>query len=353
MRNLSNIIVFLCLLLLIPPLSVVYAIQDSWETLAPSPITHFIGSAEIDEKIYLVGSNVNSKYDPETNTWTPLTPPPISNSWSDVVVCQNKIYLIGGNASKPTQVYDPISDTWENRTSIPTTRSALEANVVDNKIYVIGGQMLAGLYIINPSSANDVYDPATDSWSKMASIPVPVMGYASTVLDGKIYIISGGNTGGPDYEPTNLVQIFDPKTNQWTNGTNIPTGVVSAKACSTTGLFALKRIYVLGGTVTSYARWAAYNVINLIQIYDPESDIWTNGLAMPSSRFFYGAICLNDEIYVIGGINGENYLDVNEKYTPLDYIPEFPSLTLLVAGFFVISVISIFYRRHFNPRRRK
>jgi len=346
MRSLSIAILFLCLLLLIPSLSVVYAVQDSWETLAPSPTTgYYMDAAVVNGKIYYIGSKTNVKYDPETNTWTPLTPPPISNSWGDVVACQNKIYLIGGNASKPTQVYVPTTDTWENRTSIPTTRSALEANVVDNKIYVIGGQMLAGLYIISPSSANDVYDPATDSWSKMGPIPTPVMGYASTVLDNKIYIISGGNTGGPDYEPITQVQIFDPKTNQWTNGTTIPTGVVSAKACSTTGLFAQKRIYVLGGTITSYARWASYNVINLTQIYDPETDSWTNGTPMPSSRSSMGLAVVDDEIYAIGGINGEIYLDVNEKYTPLDYIPEFPSWIPLLIMLVAVAGLGVTYRR--------
>jgi N-acetylneuraminic acid mutarotase len=322
----------------------VNATGDSWTTLEPSPTGYYIDAAVVDGKIYYIGSKINVQYDSETDTWTPLAPPPIPNSWGDVVACQNKIYLIGGNASKPTQVYDPATDTWGNKTSIPTTRSALQANVVDGKIYVIGGQMLAGLYIINPSSSNDVYDPATDSWSKMAPIPTPVMGYASTVLDNKIYIIGGGNTGGPEYEPLSQVQIFDPKTNQWTNGTNIPTGVVSAKACSTTGLMAPKRIYVIGGTITSYARWASYNVINLTQIYDPETDTWTAGTPMPTPRYLFGVAVINDEIYAIGGVSEENYLVVNEKYTPIDYIPEFPSWTPLVIMLVVVLAIIIIYR---------
>ena len=37
----------------------------------------------------------------------------------------------------------------------------------------------------------------------------------------------------------------------------------------------------------------------------------------------------------------------------IDSVPEFPSWAPLVAGFFVITILSIFYRRQFNPRRRK
>jgi N-acetylneuraminic acid mutarotase len=322
----------------------VNATGDSWTTLEPSPAGFYLGAAAVDGKIYYIGGKINVRYDPETNTCTLFSPPPMSNSWGTIVACQNKIYLIGGNASKPTQVYDPATDTWENRTSIPTTRMSLQANVVDGKIYVIGGQMLAGLYIINPSSSNDVYDPATDSWSKMAPIPTPVMGYASTVLDNKIYIIGGGNTGGPEYEPLSQVQIFDPKTNQWTNGTSIPTGVISARAVATTGQFAPKRIYVIGGSLTSYPRWSSYNVIDLNQVYDPETDTWTAGTPMPTPRYLFGVAVINDEIYAIGGVSEENYLVVNEKYTPIDYIPEFPSWTPLVIMLVVVLAIIIIYR---------
>jgi N-acetylneuraminic acid mutarotase len=323
----------------------VNATEDSWTTLEPSPTGFYTGAAAVDGKIYYIGSSINAQYDPETNNWTLLAPPPISNSWGTVVACQNKIYIIGGNASKPTQVYDPNTDTWENRTSIPTTKQALQANVVDGKIYVIGGEGLTGLGIINPSSSNDVYDPATDSWSKMASIPTPVMGYASAVLDNKIYIISGGNTGGPDYEPVTQVQIFDPTTNQWTNGTPIPTGVISARACVTTGLFAPKRIYVIGGTLTSYYRWATYAVIDLNQVYDPETDTWTNSTPMPTPRCGFGVAVVDDEIYAIGGVSEENYLVVNEKYTPLDFVPEFPSWTLILLVLSVLTVAVVVYRR--------
>jgi N-acetylneuraminic acid mutarotase len=304
--------------------------EAPWTTIAPLPeSSHNIGAAAVNGKIYLIGWSTCEKYDPETNNWTQLAPPPITNTWGSVVACQNKIYLIGGAADLPTQVYDPITDTWENKTSIPTTRSSLQANVVNGKIYLIGGQMPAGLYIINASISNDVYDPETDTWTQMAPIPTAVMGYASAVFEDKIYIISGGNESGPDYKPTNLVQIFDPEANQWTNGTHIPTGVCSSRACATTGLSAPKRIYVIGGTTDYYPRWATYNVINLTQIYDPETETWTTGTPILTPRCSFAIAVVNDEIYAIGGVKDEEYLIVNEKYTPSGYIPEFPSWAIL------------------------
>jgi N-acetylneuraminic acid mutarotase len=320
--------------------------EGSWTTLAllPEP-SHTIGAAVVDGKIYVIDWTTCVKYDPETNNWTAKAPPPITNTWGSVVACQNKIYLIGGASDLPTQVYDPATDIWENRTSIPTTRSSLQANVVDGKIYLIGGQMPAGLYVINASSSNDVYDPETDTWTQMAPIPTAVMGYASAVFEEKIYIISGGNESGPDYKPTNLVQIFDTEKNQWTKGTPIPTGVCSSRAGITTGLSAPKRIYVIGGTTDYYPRWATYNVVNLTQTYDPETDTWTTGSPMLTPRSGFGIAVVNDEIYAIGGVKEEDYLVVNEKYTPAGYIPEFPSWTSILFLCAALAVAVTIYKR--------
>jgi N-acetylneuraminic acid mutarotase len=322
-----------CFVLSTFSLPIVNAVEDSWVTLEPlpTPFGSTYGAAAVDGKIYFIGSGINAQYDPETDNWTQLAPLPIYNWGASVVACQNKIYVIGGTAEIPTQIYDPATDTWENGTSIPTTRSGQQANVVDDKIYVIGGQAPAALGVINPSNATDVYDPATDSWSKMASVPISVMGYASVVVDNKIYIISGGHTGGPDYTPINQVQIFDPATNQWTNGTPIPTAVCGAGACATTGTSAPERIYVIGGTLHYYyhSTAASYGGTDLNQIYDPETDTWTTGISMPTIRSSFALVNVDDALYAIGGSNGSAKIPANEKYTPIGYIPEFPSWVLL------------------------
>jgi len=336
-RSASLLVLLLFLSLVLPTFSVplVRAADDSWTTMAPPPTPFYsnIGAAVVDGKIYFIGSQINAKYDPETNTWVSIASPPTYNGWGSVVACQNKIYLIGGNASKPTQVYNPATDIWENKTSIPTSRIYQQANVVGNKIYVISGSVMAPLGVVTFFNSNDVYDPETDSWSEMEPIPTPVEGYASAVLDDKIYIIGGGVAGVPgEYLPTNQVQIFNPETNQWTDGTPIPTGLCYARACVTTGLLAPKRIYVIGGSQTYYFRYAYSAVTDLNQMYDPETDTWTNATSMPTPRCKFGIAVVNDEIYTIGGHNSTDQtvvISVNEKYTPMGFIPEFPQWIIL------------------------
>ena len=103
---------------------------------------------------------------------------------------------------------------------MPTTRGGLQANIVDERIYVIGG-------VSNDDETvnlNEVYDPNTDTWATKTPIPTPVSSYASAVVDGKIYVIGGlaPVVNSSAKSRVNLNQIYDPETDTWSQGTPIP-----------------------------------------------------------------------------------------------------------------------------------
>ena len=334
-------------------------VEDSWVPVAPlrvtpSPYSFAFGAVALDGQIYFIGEGICERYDPEANNWTTVTPPPANNGGGAVAACQNKIYVIGD----PTLVYDPATDTWESRSALPITIIGYQANVVDGKIYVISGGKPAFYSITDPSGANYVYDPETDAWSEMAPIPTPVDGYASAVIDNKIYIIGGGTATGMLENATNIVQIFDPETNKWTNGTSMPTGVYKAGACSTSGLFAPKRIYVVGGNLyyntggilEPYAFWSGSN---LNQVYDPNTGDWSTETFLPDSRWRPSLVNVIDTLYVVGGVSGIFadggiiHVQACWKYIPTGYsetpIPNptaepFPTAPVLAASIIAIVV---------------
>ena len=316
-----------------------YALENSWTSLTPLPIAYEVslGAAIVDGKIYFFagrafGGSVAAQYDPDRNNWTKITHPPMDNNWAKVVAYQNKIYVIGGSAKTPTQVYDPSTDTWENKAPIPETIYGHQPNVVDNKIYVISGGSPAFIGLVKASNTTYVYDPATDSWYKMAPIPEPVIAYASAVMDDKIFIIGGGPTTNVPHNATNIVQIFDPKLNQWTSGTPIPTGVVAAGSCSTHGLSAYKRIYVIGGEFKYSggglsSDWFSFGT-DLNQVYDPYTDSWSSAAPLSGVRWDLSLVNVNDSIYAIGGTISRysnsygtfpNCTGATEKYVPIGY----------------------------------
>jgi N-acetylneuraminic acid mutarotase len=339
-KGLRIIVLFFVLVFLSSPLLVcrVCAIENSWEIMADMPTGRLgAGVATVNGKIYVIGGSnersaltVNEEYDPVTDTWSAKKRMPTARSNFAIAVYENKIYCIGGGCVA-NEVYDPETNTWETKASMPTAREFMDANVVDGKIYVIGGSLPLNpndpIYVPN---INEVYDPETNLWSRSIAPPVQVSNYASSVYNDKIYIFS-----------ESLTQIYDPKTYSWSNGTSMPSPGWGAAAAVTTGVYAPKKIYVIGGHQTEIRN----------QIYDPEAETWTIGAQMPTNRYGLGVAVINDVIYAIGG-TGSDAAVANERYTPADYIPEFPSWSILFAGLSIILFLSVFFRQRIKKGRK-
>ena len=168
------------------------------------------------------------------------------------------------------------------------------ANVVKGKIYLTGA--------IDPDSLNQVYDPATDSWTNKTSPPHQIWSTASAVVDDKIYFIDiNGN-----------VLAYDTTNDSWSTGATAPMDAMTATAGVTSGANAPKRIYFLDETGN--------------YVYDPANDSWSTGAAMPTPRGFAGIAVINDTLYAVGGIiitsHGMGDMrpsPANEQYTPIGY----------------------------------
>jgi N-acetylneuraminic acid mutarotase len=68
---------------------------------------------------------------------------------------------------------------------------ALVTAVVDGRIYAIGGTRSISLSGTTPMPTVEVYDTATDRWSRKADMPTPRYALAVAVVNGKIYAIGG------------------------------------------------------------------------------------------------------------------------------------------------------------------
>ena len=347
-------VVLFVLCLVLPATSVFATEEDSWITMEPMPTPGaWIGAAVVNGKIYAIGGNGGygsssvNEYDPITDTWTTKTSMPTPRINFGTAVIENKIYIIGGDrgnydigttTTAINEVYDPATDTWEMKTSMPTRRMAISANVVDGKIYIIGGGEKTPNTNLTPTAVNEVYDPEEDKWTTLEPIPNPVNYHTSAVVDNKIYIMGGAVN-------VNLNQIYDVETDTWSSGSPVPTGVDSAATGVITGTNASKRIYVIGGK-------QGVEAVNLNQVYDPETDTWTSGKPMPTTRYGLGVAVINDTIYAIGGREGWISWPIsaaNEKYIPAGYIPEFTSSTIFSITV-IASLVLVFVRNRLLKR---
>jgi N-acetylneuraminic acid mutarotase len=348
--------------------------ENSWATKASMHFSRTgAGAAAVNGIVYVIGGsqkyntsdtgfsymsiNSTEAYDPTTDTWVDKAPMPTPRDGLAAAVFQGKIYCFGGrNVSKDysismnvNEVYDTETDSWETKTPMPTARSGLQACDVDEKIYLIGGRIETESSSIAEKSAQvEIYDPTTDTWAIGSPIPTAVAGYASAVLDGKIYIISGVARGSTY---TNLTQIYDPKTDEWSFGAPIPMSVTAAAAGAATGTTAAKAIYVIGGSNATYPLSGQY----ANQVYFPETNSWSVAASMPVDRAGLSVTVVNDTLYAIGG--GHNIFTMDSAvvmlYTPFTSssagIEPFPIVPVVIAVLAVVAVVAVgagwFYRK--------
>ena len=354
-RNISLVLVLVFLtascIIIIQPAK---ASADSWVTKAPMPSAKAVGGAvAVNGEIYVIGSTFTYVYNPSTDTWVSKTPKPTDQQSFAVAAYHNKIYVFGGcngfnpisgypiNCTGANEVYNPATDSWENRASMPTARAELQAEVVNGKIYLLSGAIPSG----DISNTTEVYDPSNDSWSTAAPIPTPVALYASAIVDNKIYV-EGGGRSGPYISDLN--QIYDTETNVWTLGAPLPTPLLWAAASATTGVLAPTKLYVIGGTTDGI------NAVNTTYIYDPQANSWTTGALMPTARGTLSMAVVNDTLYALGGAGNlldpqASTSDANEQYFPLGYGEPAPSpsyvgvaVAVAVAAIVIIAVVVAF-----------
>ena len=267
---------------------------------------------------------------------------PTARSGFAIASYENKIFVIGGSVGDTftgnVEVYDPITDTWQTKASMPTPRADLCASVVNGKIYLIGGKTYSSTApYYRQTSINEVYDPATNTWSTNASIPTAVQGYASTVIGNKIYIIGGTRQsvlGSDTFTSAN--QIYDTETDTWTNGKSMNQPTSYGAAVATTDFMAPTKIYYFGG-------YMGTTFTNKTQVYDLENNVWTSGADMPTARAYLGVAVINDVIYAIGGFDGANWLQSNEQYKPLDYGKIPPKIQLVSPENKIYNSVSLTY----------
>ncbi len=302
---------------------------SSWKTMAlmPSPRGGF-GVAVVNGKIYAIGGlnngnplSVNEEYNPATNEWTTKASMPTPRSGFAITVYDNKIYVIGGTVGVGdgylgnNEVYDPLTDTWQTKVSLPTPRADLSAEVVDGKMYLIGGKRYSSQspnYI--ETNLNEVYDPSNNTWGSAAAIPTGVQGYASAVVNGKIYIM-GGSRQPSSLGNTIIVnnnQVYDPKTDTWSLAAGLPSVTSYGTAAATEGIFAPQLIYYVGGFVGG-------DFSDKAQTYNPANNSWSIAEKMPTARAYLGLAVVNDVLYAIGGFDGTNWLSTNEQFKPVGY----------------------------------
>lgn len=189
-------------------------------TLIDDDIWTFGGNTATSTTSSVERYNLTTKVSESKSEWAM----PIAVEAPAYGVINGKVYLAGGFAYnvdtyKLVQIFDPKTGQWSTGAEMPEPVAYAASVVYQNKLYVFGG--LNSKYGYDPTQHHDIsdkvyaYDPSANSWTEVASLPVPLKGAAASVSpDGKGIIFAGGQTIG-EQGAVKTVRQLDVTTGQW------------------------------------------------------------------------------------------------------------------------------------------
>ena len=249
-------------------------------------------------------------YDPATNGWSQLADMPEGVSHAGTTTDGTDVFWAGGfveDGPRTFQIFGTVhvwryrvaSNTYEAMPPLPEARGAGALEYLDGKLHFFGGESLGQGYDTPEHWVLDLAAGGT-IWTAAAPLPRARNHLGSTVFEGKIYAIGGQH--GHDEELVDVpdVDVYDPATDAWTRLADMPHA--RGHIAEATFVFG-GRILVLGGEISNgvYTDEAA--------AYDPATNIWMELTPLPKKRHSGVARpMLGGFVYTTGEWSNETFL---------------------------------------------
>lgn len=191
------------------------------------------GRAHQHSRDNVIGSFRRIDLDSGDGQWQELPEGPALQGTALVAAPDGSLYRVGGtdarnergedddmHSTASVQRFDPEAMQWSDATPLPEARSSHDAIVCDGRLYVVGGWTLAG------DEAPVWHDTAWVAdlgqqplvWQELPSPGVRRRACAVAAFDGRVAVLGGL---GPD-GMMRSVQVFDPATQKWQDGPELP-----------------------------------------------------------------------------------------------------------------------------------
>jgi N-acetylneuraminic acid mutarotase len=268
--------------------------NGKWNTKRPIPAawtgaTHMANAVDTETNtIYLLGGIANFAedtfpkgsvgvadvfgFDAKNNKWTTLPSLPVARGGGASVVLDNKLHFFNGaeydgaNGGFQKDMADhwvlDLANTaagWKTLASNSLGRNHVGGVVWGGNIYAIGGQFHEEEGCTNQKIA-EVYNPKTNTWNRIADLPVGTghISPATLAHEHGIIVVGGVTDTNKGCKPPgyarNQVYFYNPTTDTWTDLFNKHTGASMVSGIINGDVYAqhgntVKRIELLWDTV--------------------------------------------------------------------------------------------------------
>ena len=214
-----------------------------------------------------------------------LNPYPVSAIYlMGTSVIGDIVYFTGGGTynqrNQYNYSYNTTTNTWTKLAYIPILISYTTSAAHSTNVYMFSGKNNT----TTGSNSTYQYDTVSNTWTAKANVLTNVSESVSETIGDNIYLIGGANPSTDSSLNTN--QCYNVLTNTWTSKATIPTAM-NRHASVVKG----NTIYIVGKGYT-YA-------------YNPDTNSWTTLAGCSVSHQYAGAGIIDNEIYVVGGMNSK------------------------------------------------
>lgn len=265
--------------------------------------------------------------------WTQLASMPEPKQQHGCEALDGLVYVAGGasvTSGNPVTnsvfSYNPADNTWTAKASVPVATQSPVFRAVGTKLYYIGGKAVSAACVTNVYE----YDPDLDSWTAKTGMPVGIEDMASAVSGTKIYV-TGGLLNVSTYDVCPILQVYDTVANTWsTNLTVMP----NPRCLGDFGAAHNGKLYFVSGS-TQPSSYPLMADSTRVDEYDVAGDTWTQLASVPFAQSYKEVASVGGYLYTFGGArvwnNGGSRI-VMRYHIASDSWTMFPNMPISVMG---------------------
>jgi N-acetylneuraminic acid mutarotase len=183
--------------------------------------------------------------------------------------------------------------SWATRAAMPQGTLDAGSDSLVGILYLFGGKTSNTNRLTTVRS----YNPSNNSWGTKDQMPGAAREDPAVAAHNGLIYVFGGASANPFTADVTTAAEFTPGAaagSQWDDATvaDLPAPITSAAAISWEGL-----IWIVGGLDSSC------HSVSTVRTYDPATDTYGTGPALPAGRDNVGLAILGGDLYVFGGRN--------------------------------------------------
>ncbi|XYH98433.1 kelch repeat-containing protein [Sorangium sp. So ce1128] len=198
---------------------------------------------------------------------------------------------------REAEIYDPATRTWSPAAPLAQPRSGHAAVLLPSgRVVVAGGRSRSEMPAGAALSSVEIYDPASNTWTAAAPLPMPHPAPSMMLVDGRPVLVGSVLNNARDSDQFNSA-IYDPESGGWTE---LPYCTSVERIAFTAGGIVPMPV---SATLLHDGRLMA--VGSGCNLYDLQSQLWTweHGAVMDTSEYRYphATALPGGDVLVVGG----------------------------------------------------